>query len=111
MTRKEIAEMLNSIGIPTAYYQFPDDTGQEPPFICFYYPNNLPLFADNKNYYGAEALRIELYTDNKDFDLEATLEDVLADNELPFQKTERYIGSEKMFQITYETEVFIHEQE
>lgn len=111
MTRKMIAEMLNSVGIPTAYYQFPEDSGQEPPFICFYYPNNIPLYADDQNYYGAEALTIELYTDNKDFDLEQAIEDVLTENDLPFIKREDYIGSEKMFQITYETEVFIHEQE
>lgn len=112
MTRKEIAEMLNSIGIPTAYYQFPDKSGQQPPFICFYYPGNIPLQADNTTYCnGMTKLTIELYTDNKDFDLENSLEETLIANDLPFAKTESYIGSEQMFQITYEMEVFINGEE
>ena len=37
--------------------------------------------------------------------MEATLEDVLDENELPFEKFEDYIGSERMFQITYTTAV------
>ena len=37
MTYQEIAQMIESIGLPYAFYQFPDDTEQAPPFICFLY--------------------------------------------------------------------------
>lgn len=105
MTRAGVSEMLNEVGVPIAYRAFPEGTGQEPPFICFYYPENNAFEADNVNYFSTETLIIELYTDNKEFGLEATLEDVLDENELPFEKFEDYIGSERMFQITYTTAV------
>lgn len=107
MTYKAIADMIATINLPYAYYEFPDGTQQEPPFIVFYYPESDDLFADNANYVGIRRLYIELYTNEKDFDKEATVESVLSSNGLSYRKIETYIGSERMFQITYETEVII----
>lgn len=111
MTYKQISTMISSMGYPTAYYQFeanPDNPPPAPPFICFYYPNADDLKADNINYARINALIIELYTDNKDFEAEAAIESVLVSNEIPFDKTETFIESEKMFQITYTMEVVIN---
>ena len=33
MTRKEIAEMIESVGVPYAYYQFPENTQLAAPLI------------------------------------------------------------------------------
>lgn len=107
MTYKEIAQMISSVGIPYAYYQFPEDTGQQPPFICFYYQNGNDFLADNKNYTKINALTIELYTDNKDIDLEEKVEKALADNGLVFSWEETYLDSERMHMISYYTEVII----
>lgn len=111
MTHAEVASMINGIGIPYAYYQFPDDSGQEPPFICFYYPNNNDVVADNTNYQKVEHLVVELYTDNKDFDLEHSVESALSANDLVYSRDEEYIDSERMYMITYETDVIITEDE
>lgn len=108
MTYKEIAQMIEKIGVPYAYYQFPEGTGQEPPFICFYYPNNNDFIADDSNYVKVVQLVIELYTDNKDFSLEATLEAVLTEHDLVFTREETYIDSERMYLQTYYTEVIIN---
>ena len=108
MTYKEIAIMISEVGVPTAYYQFPEGTGQQPPFICFYYSENDGFFADNITYAKRERLVIELYTANKDFALEAALEGVLTGREIPFARYESYIDSEKLFMQTYEMEVFIN---
>lgn len=108
MTYKEIAQMIDSVGVPYAYYQFPEGTGQEPPFICFYYPNNNDFVADGENYVKVVQLVIELYTDNKDFSLEASLEVVLAERDLVFTREETYIDSERMYLETYYTEVIIN---
>jgi len=108
MTYKEIAQMIEKVGVPYAYYQFPEDTGQEPPFICFYYPNNNDFVADGENYVKVVQLVIELYTDNKDFSLEATLEAVLAEYDLVFTREETYIDSERMYLEAYYTEVIIN---
>ena len=106
MMLTEIDSMIESIGLPYAYYQFPGN--QEPPFICFYYPYDNDLIADCINYARINSVIIELYTTNKDFDSEAAVENVLIEKGLAFSKTEAYIESEHMFQITYTTEVVIN---
>lgn len=108
MTHKQISDMVKSVGLPYAYYEFPDNTAQEPPFICFYYPESDDLYADNKNYVGINRLYVELYTDEKDFDKEAAVEAVLANSGLSFSKSELFISSEHMWQTTYRMEVMIN---
>ena len=108
MTRVEIAEMIAGIGLPYAYYQFPNDTPQTPPFICFFYSLSDDVFADDENYQSIEQLNIELYTKEKDFELESSIENVLKSNNLTYYKEENWIDTEKMFQIAYEMEVMIN---
>lgn len=100
--------MIDGIGLPNAYYVFPKKTEQAPPFICFYFPGSDDLMADNTNYAQIRQLVIELYTENKDFALEATVESALTAHELPFSRTELYLDGEKMYMITYNTEVVIN---
>ena len=111
MTRAEIYTMLNAIGIPCVYHHFSEGSGQQPPFICFYYPNDNDFKADDTRYVRVDALTIELYTDNKDFTLEETVENALLGAGLVFTKTESYIDTEKMFMVVYETEVLINGQQ
>lgn len=108
MTYEQIASMVESMGFPYAYYEFDEGSGQQPPFICFYYPNNNDFHADGVNYANIEQLNIELYTDEKDFDAEEKVESVLKANGLTFQKAETKIDSEKMYQVLYECEVLIN---
>lgn len=108
MTYKEIAAMIESIGLPYAYYQFPEGTGQEPPFVVFFYSNIDDLYADESNYQRIVTLNIELYTREKDFEKEATVEGILQNSGLSYYKEENYIDSEKMYQIAYEMEVIIN---
>lgn len=108
MTYQQIASMIAGLNLPYAYYQFTQDTAKAPPFICFYYPDDHDVQADNINYATVRTLVIELYTDNKDFALEATVETMLRNNELPFSRMELYIDSEKLYMITYTMEVSIN---
>lgn len=108
MTYKGIAAMIESIGLPYAYYQFPEGTGQEPPFVVFFYSNIDDLYADESNYQRIVTLNIELYTREKDFEKEATVEGILQNSGLSYYKEENYIDSEKMYQIAYEMEVIIN---
>lgn len=109
MTYKEVSDMIATIGLDYAYYQFEDNTELKPPFVCFYYPESDDVYADNSNYAGVRRLVIELYTDNKDFESEATIEAVLAGAGLSWAKTEQYIDTEQMWQVVYNTEVIINE--
>ena len=108
MTRKEISQMIASVGLPYAYYQFPEDTPQTPPFICFFFSSTDDVFADDTNFQKIEQLNIELYTNVKDFTLEDSLEEILKTNNLTYYKEENYIDSEKLYQIAYEMEVMIN---
>ena len=105
MTNKEIAQIVAEIGLPYAYYQFSDNTEQPAPFMCFYIENNDDMYADDKNYTNIAELTIELYTDNKSYDLEERVETVLAKHELSWIKSEAYIPKEKMFEEIYIMEV------
>ena len=108
VTYTKIAEMISSLDIPYAYYQFPEGTAQPTPFICFYYSNERGVKADNVNYAEIVNLTIELYTDNKRFDLEQRINDLLTENEISFSKYESYIDTEKMLMQTYEMEVILN---
>lgn len=108
MTYQEIKQMIASVGLPNAYYQFPDGTQQAPPFICFYFPGNDDFLADDTNYQKINELVVELYTDNKEFALEASVEAALTSAGLVYDREETYIGSERMYQISYTMEVVIN---
>ena len=109
MTRIEVADMIKSIGLPYAYYQFPEGTAQKLPYVVFFFSSSDDLYADQMNYKKISTLNIELYTDNKDFTLDAKIEQILNDNGLTYYKEENRIDSEKMWQTAYETEILIED--
>lgn len=108
MTYKEIASMIESIGLPYAYYQFSEDTAEAPPFVVFFYSHTADQYADDLNYQRIEQLNVELYTSEKDFEIEARIEKLLNDHGLTYYREENYLDSEKMYQIAYEMEVMIN---
>lgn len=108
MTYQEIASMVESIGLPYAYYQFPEGTGQAPPFVIFFYSQTSDVYADEQNYVRKPVLNIELYTSEKDFVLEAQVEGIISGKGLTYYKEENFIASENMWQIAYEMEVIIN---
>lgn len=108
MTYEEVASMVESIGLPYAYYQFKKETAKPPPFICFYFPADNDFKADNANYQAIRPLTIELYTDEKDFALEAQVETTLQANGLVYTRDEAYIETEQMYLVSFFTEVVIN---
>ena len=111
MTYKKIAAMVASIGVPYAYYQFPENTGQEPPFVCFLFPESKDFYADDRAYAPMSKLVLELYTDNKDFTLESAVERALTENGLAWKREEEYLDSERMFLQVYRTVVLLTKEE
>ena len=107
MTPQEVNSMVESVGIPSAYYQFADDTWQQPPFVCFFYGDNNDVIADNTNYVKVERLFVELYTDEKDFALEKTVEATLNNYGIVFDKSEGYIDSERMHVTVYQSDIVL----
>lgn len=111
MTREEVYAMIVSIGLPCAYYEFPEDTQQVPPFVVWFFASDTDVKADNSNYCDKEVLAIELYTKIRDFEQEKAVEDVLASYGFCYSKEPNYIESEKIWQIAYESEVIINGEE
>ena len=111
MTTQEVATMIASIGLDYAYYEFPDDTAHEPPFVCFLFTDNNDMQADNINYTDQRTLVVELYTRQKDFDLEADVRDVLNANELPFRQASDFLTDEHLYITTFTTEVILENGE
>lgn len=100
--------MIASIGLPYAYDHFTEkDTPGKPPFICFLYPESNNYFADDSVYQKVKRLSIELYTDNKEPEMEEAVEDALDTYGLCYNSSEAYLDSENMYMVTWETEVLI----
>lgn len=109
MTYQQIADMVNSIGVPASYYTFQNDTGQQPPFICYYFDASDGFAADDQIYAEDTELTIELYTETKDFYLEQAVKRTLNEYGLPWSRTEAWIETERMFQVTFTTSVIVEE--
>ena len=105
MTYDDITNMLKEAGLPLAYDHFAEGESPEPPFHIFLFPGSDNMFADNGVYFKISQLNMELYTDKKDPELEEKLEDILTAHEIPWEKSEVWIDSEKMYEVLYQTEI------
>ena len=107
MTHNELMEMLEETTLPIAYDHFAEGESPDPPFICFLYPDSDNFAADGRVYLKISEVHVELYTGEKNPEIEATLEAVLDQHGIFYNKTEVWIESEKLYEVLYsfETEV------
>ena len=112
MTPQQIYQMLVSASadVPWAYYRFldtPENPAPAPPFGCFFYPSHDDFYANDQNFQRIAELDVELYTDNKDFELEDSFEAAFASNGLAWTKDETYIDSERLHMTTWTMQVVL----
>lgn len=93
MTHEDVMQMLAETEIPFAYDHFAEGESPDPPFICFLFPGSENFAADNVVYMEFSNLSIELYTDEKDPELEDRVEAVL--NAMSCSGTNRRYGSKQ----------------
>ena len=105
MTHKEVMEMVDEIGLPSAYDHFAEGESPEPPFVVYLYPKANHFAADGKVYFKINQLNIELYTDIKNVELEQKLEAVFDLHGIFYVKSEVWIESEHLYEVLYEMEV------
>ena len=105
MTIENLVEMLQEIKIPFAYDHFAEGESPEPPFICYLIPGSDNFAADGRVYFKLNEVRIEIYTDFKDLDLESRVESVLDGHEIFYNKSETWIQSEKLYEVMYAFEM------
>ena len=94
MTYEQIHDMMQEMDLPFAYHHFAEGESPNPPFLLF-----------NNRYFSSKQLNIELYTDQKQPELEEQVETVLSQHEIYYTKTEVWIASEQLYEVLYEMEV------
>jgi len=104
MTLAELKKILDKTGLRVAYSHF--NSPVDPPFITYVFKYSSNFHADNKTHKGIDNVDIELYTNKKEPTTEKLLEDILTDHDVPFEKFENFIESERMYQIIYEVRLY-----
>ena len=102
MNLMEFKAELEKLGIPVQYRAFQVGQAPELPYILFYEDDSDNVFADNQNYFDVLNVSCELYTDEKDIELETKLQKLLYDLEIQYNSTETYIDSENMYLKAYD---------
>ena len=100
----ELMEIMKETGLPFAYDHFAEGESPNPPFITFLLPGSNNFAADGRVYMKINEVHIELYTDEKNPETEALVEDVLDEHEIFYEKTEVWIESEKLYEVLYSFE-------
>lgn len=108
MTFQELNTMIAGIGLPYAFNHFDAETVPELPFILFDYPETRGANADDCNYKNIVSLDIILCSENKDFNNEITIDNILNGRDIPFYKHTEWIPDEGIYQTTYEMEIVIN---
>ena len=102
---ERLISIMEEIGLPFAYHHFAEGESPDPPFICFLTSGSDNFAADGRDYFKIDQINIELYTDRKDPDLEDSVEAVLDEHGIFYQKTEVWIDSEKLYEVLYQFEM------
>ena len=103
MEHKDIYDLLKNINVPVAYGQFDTSLNVSPPFIVYREIRPENFKADNKVYFKQNAFEIELVTIKKDVILQKSIEDLLTNNNIPYEMTdELWDKEEKIYHNFYE---------
>lgn len=102
MTLAEIKTILDAVGIPVAYDHF--EVPQKLPYICYKEISTRTISRDDVVGSRIATIQVELYTANKNLQLEESLESVLNSNfiwskSLDFDDDDDYYASFYSFEI------------
>lgn len=87
MTNKQLFKILQKTGLPVAYHSWKRKEVPPLPYIVFYQNGDNNFAADNIVYKKNNDYNIELYSEEKDFDSEKLVEDILDTYELYWSKS------------------------
>lgn len=101
MELSEIYTKLCTLGVPVAYLQF--SKPQKLPFIAYLEAGTEIQGADNYNLYRRTTIRIELYSENKNPELERKIENLFRTVEIT-KDGDVYLNEENMFMTVFSFE-------
>lgn len=105
MTYGEVMALAQETGLPFAYDHFAESESPDPPFLLFLFPSSDNFSADGRVYFKINELHFELYTDEKNPEIEAQVEAVFDRHGLFYDKSEVWIAEERLYEVLYEMEV------
>lgn len=84
MKHKDIYDLLKTLNIPVAYGHFDSNENINPPFIVYRETSPETFKADGITYYRPYEFELELVTEKKDIVLQNTIEELLTNNNIPY---------------------------
>lgn len=105
MSKERLEEMLAETGLSFQYHHFTEENAVDPPLIVWLNEESANFYADGVVYAVIDAVNIELYTDEKDHELEKRVEEIFRNYNVSWEKEEAYIDSEQMYEVLYRMEV------
>ena len=105
MTYQDVMALAQETGLPFSYDHFAEGESPDPPFLLFLFPSSDNFAADGKVYFKINELHFELYTDEKNPEIEAQVETVFDRHGLFYDKSEVWIAEERLYEVLYEMEV------
>lgn len=93
-----LTQILNSGPVPAFYDHAPK--GTRVPFLTFTVSSD-NFDADNRVYNKGLSFRAVLYTVEKSPEIEETIEKILDDNDVPWEREEVYLADEFLYQEIY----------
>ena len=100
MTLEELKEILDTSELPVAFDHFV--TEQTLPYLVYIVADNQNISADNKLWYTAPQIQLELYTNLKNETTEGTVEAILDSVPFFYTKAEGNLPDEQMYMVTYQ---------
>lgn len=103
MTYQNLCGLLEAVGIPFAFHHWEDPPAM--PYGVYFDDHSNNFAADGIAYQVIRHFNLELYSRQRNPELEEKMEAVLTGAELLWDKTATYIDSERFYQVSYEIEV------
>ena len=92
-----LRQQLESLELPITYYASPEGVTTPLPYLIYYVEDENNFKADNSNYFETSNVIVELYTEEKDIDLENRLKEILKEYEASYD----YISEERMYMASF----------
>ena len=103
MKHKDLYDLLKTLNIPVAYDHFDSNKLVNPPFIVYRETGVDTFKAENKTYYRDYNYELELITEKKDVALQNKLDELLDNNNIPYDlNNELWDNEEKIYHNYYE---------
>jgi len=99
MILQDIFTRLQTLNTPVAYMAF--KSAQDPPYIVYRESGASFHGSDEKNYIKDMNVTIELYCENKNTQIEKSIENLFSDVELS-KSEDIWIDGEQLIMVTYE---------